>query len=85
MTMDGYETFLASKALRAPARGLKTIPTLAPHLFRYQALSVAHALHTGAGGCFLDTGLGKTEVQLEWCRHAAEATNGRHSAYEAQQ
>lgn len=75
--MTGYADFLASKAVRAPVRGLETVPTLAPHLFPFQAHSVAHALRAGCAGLFLDTGLGKTECQLEWCRHAAEATNGR--------
>jgi hypothetical protein len=72
-----YEKFLASKAVRAPVRGLKEIPTLAAHLFNYQAHSVAHALHAGGAGLFLDTGLGKTECQLEFLRHGGEATNGR--------
>lgn len=69
--------FLASKAVRVPERGLREIPSLAAHLFPFQAHSVAHALKCGAAGMFLDTGLGKTECQLEWCRHALEATNGR--------
>jgi hypothetical protein len=72
-----YAEFLASKAVRAPMRGLKTVPALAPHLFNYQAHAVAHALQAGGAGCFLDTGLGKTECQLDFLRHASEATNGR--------
>lgn len=75
--MSEYLSFLASKALRATERGLSRTPDLAAHLFKFQAASVAHALRVGTAGCFLDTGLGKTEVQLEWCRHALEATNGR--------
>lgn len=75
--MDAYADFLASKAVRAPTRGLTHTPELAEHLFPFQAHSVAHALRTGTGGLFLDTGLGKTECQLEWCQHAMEATNGR--------
>ena len=72
-----YAEFLASKAVRAPMRGLKSVPVLAPHLFNYQASAVAHALQAGGAGCFLDTGLGKTECQLEFLRHGMEATNGR--------
>lgn len=75
--MRDYQSFLASKAVRAPVRGLQTVPLLAEHLFPFQAHSVAHALRSGCGGLFLDTGLGKTECQLEWSRHAMEATNGR--------
>ena len=76
-TNPEYAAFLASKAVRAPMRGLKDVPALAPHLFNYQAHCVAFALEAGSGGMFLDTGLGKTEIQLEYLRHAAEATNGR--------
>jgi hypothetical protein len=72
-----YQQFLDGKAARVPMRGLKTIPELAPHLFPFQAMSVTHGLLAGAAGLFLDTGLGKTECQLEWCQKALEATNGR--------
>jgi hypothetical protein len=72
-----YLSFLAKKAAHVEARGLSKIPELREHLFKFQAHSVAHALRVGTGGSFLDTGLGKTEVQLEWCQHALEATNGR--------
>lgn len=75
--MDEYLQFLASKAVRAPQRGLTDVPVLAEHLFSYQAHSVAFALRAGCAGLFLDTGLGKTECQLEFLRHAADATNGR--------
>lgn len=75
--MSVYSDFLASKAKRVNRRGLTTIPELAEHLFPFQAHAVAHALTVGTSGTFLDTGLGKTEVQLEWCQHALEATNGR--------
>lgn len=72
-----YEHFLARKAVRAPMRGLAQVPPLAPHLFPFQRHTVDFALRAGCSGVFLDTGLGKTEVQLEWCKHAAAATNGR--------
>ncbi len=72
-----YRQFLSRKALRAPARGMDRCPELATHLFPFQAHCVDHHLRVGAGGCFLDTGLGKTEVQLEFCQKAVEATNER--------
>lgn len=74
--VNGYKAFLASKALAAPQRGLSDVPALAPHLFPFQRHCVDFALRNGSSGCFLDTGLGKTEVQLEWCQRAIEATNG---------
>lgn len=75
--MSDYKAFLESKTLRAKERGLERVPDLAPHLFSFQRHCVEHHLRVGAGGCFLDTGLGKTEVQLEFCQKAIEATNGR--------
>ncbi len=75
--MSAYTDFLASKAVRAPERGLQRTPGLARHLFPFQRHCVEHALRCGSAGNFLDTGLGKTEVQLEWCQRALEATNGR--------
>lgn len=70
-----YSKFLASKVIRATSRGLARSPELAAHLFPFQRSCVEHHLRVGAAGCFLDTGLGKTEVQLEWCQKLIEATN----------
>lgn len=75
--MSDYLDFLASKAVRAKDRGFDRVPELAPHLFQFQRHCVEFALRAGSSGCFLDTGLGKTEVQLEWCQRAIEATNAR--------
>src|SRR5580765_8513987 len=75
--MSDYLQFLANKAIRANAHGLERVPELAPHLFPFQHECVSFALRAGASGCFLDTGLGKTEVQLEWCQRAIEATNAK--------
>lgn len=74
---DKYLEFLKSKALRVPNRGMKKTPELAPHLFPFQRSSVEHALRVGGTGLFLDTGLGKTECQLEWCQKTLEVSNGR--------
>lgn len=74
---DEYNAFLARKAIRAPQRGLAKVPTLAPHLFPFQRETVAFGLRAGSWACFFDTGLGKTAVELEWCRHAAAASTGR--------
>lgn len=75
--MSDYQAFLASKAIRAKERGLDRAPELASHLFPFQRHCVEFSLRAGASGCFLDTGLGKTEVQLEFCQRAIEATNDR--------
>lgn len=75
-----YAAFLASKAVRVEPRGMAVVPELAPHLFPFQRHVVEFSLKVGTAGCFLDTGLGKTEVQLEWSFRALEsvrATNAR--------
>ena len=73
--MMAYADFLDGKARKAETRGLTSTPNLASHLFPFQASCVDHHLRVGSAGCFLDTGLGKTEVQLEFCQKAMEATN----------
>lgn len=72
-----YRDFLASKQISAGARGLDGPIKTADHLFPFQRHSVEFALRAGAAALFLDTGLGKTECQLDWCQKAIEATNGR--------
>ena len=71
-----YAEFLESKAQRAPHRGLHHVPALSSHLFPFQRHCVEFLLGVGSGGLFLDTGLGKTLVQLEYAEHARQATNG---------
>ncbi len=75
--MNAYANFLESKVPAAPARGLVEMPAINGALFPYQRDCVEFLLGVGGGGLFLDTGLGKTLCELEWCSHAAEATNGR--------
>lgn len=65
-----YADFLATKSVAIQERGLPKTPELASHLFPFQASVVDFSLRTGTAGCFLDTGLGKTEIQLEWCQKA---------------
>lgn len=72
-----YETFMASKKIAVIERGMSNVPKLASHLFQYQRDCVEFALRGGSSGLFLDTGLGKTACELEFCYRAAEASNGR--------
>ena len=69
-----YAAFLERKALVPMATGLADVPPLAPHLFKFQRETAAFGLRQGRFGCFLDTGLGKTAVELEWCKQAAETS-----------
>lgn len=70
-----YARFLETKAPRPQATGIEP-DTTPSHLFDFQAACVGFALRQGRAGIYLDTGLGKTLVQLEWCRQALEASNG---------
>lgn len=72
----GYSEFLAAKAPAAFMRGLSDVPRLSDCLAKHQAICADFALRAGGSGCYLDTGLGKTRVELEVCAHGAEATNG---------
>lgn len=74
--MSDYAAFLASKRPIPQASGLAEAPALNPALFPHQRDCVAFGLKQGRWGLFLDTGLGKTLCELEWCKHAAAATNG---------
>lgn len=71
-----YESFLAKKAPRAKADGIEPQP-MPSHLFDYQAECVAFGLRQGRAAMFLDTGLGKTRIQLEWLKQTAAVSNGR--------
>lgn len=71
-----YQDFLDSKRVAAVQCGMENIPKLAAHPFPFQKHCIEFGLHAGSFGCFLDTGLGKTTVELEWSEHAREASNG---------
>lgn len=77
MIDPAYATFLASKAPAVEATGLSRTPDIAEWLFPFQSDVTAFALRQGRCGIFLGTGLGKSGIQLEYSKHAAEATNGR--------
>lgn len=74
--MSAYADFLASKVPRATRRGLSAVPQMSHWLFPFQRDCVEFLLAGGSGGLFLDTGLGKTLVQLEYAEHARHASNG---------
>lgn len=78
MTMDysAYAGFLAAKTPSAQMTGVdaRAMPS---HMSGFREAVTAFLIKAGRGGCYLDTGLGKSSVELEWCDQAAEATNGR--------
>jgi hypothetical protein len=68
-----YADFLARKERRHQSTGINVTPDqLSPHLHDWQARITATALQRGRCGVFADTGLGKTRMQVEWSRLAAE-------------
>jgi hypothetical protein len=67
-----YADLLASKSADAPLRGLSNIPSLHSDMFPYQRDVTEFLLGVGGGAAFLDTGLGKSFVALEWARVVAE-------------
>jgi superfamily II DNA or RNA helicase len=71
-----YEDFLRSKARRAKHRGLMDREVdLSPLMFGYQADTTRFLLQAGSGAAFLDTGMGKSFIELEWGRVVREHTN----------
>jgi len=74
--VNNYAEFLANKAIAAPVRGIESVPRLAGHLFPHQSHSVEFGLRSGSWGCFLDTGLGKTAVELEYLHQTLTHHNG---------
>ena len=63
---NSYEGFLQRKSISDPATGMDVVPTLNPLLRPYQADMVRWALRRGRAGLFVDCGLGKGPMQMEW-------------------
>lgn len=72
--MTDYEEFLQSKAAIAPQRGMQNIPPLNSFMFDYQKECTRFLLEAGSGAAFLDTGLGKSIIALDWGRIVSEYT-----------
>lgn len=68
-----YQAFLESKRLVVASSG-RDVPQEILHdkLFPFQRDLVQWSLRKGRAALFADTGLGKTFMQLEWAKHAAE-------------
>lgn len=64
--MITYQDFLNKKHVSAVERGLKGPFEINPKLFDFQRDVVEFHLRTGSSASFLDTGLGKTAIQLNW-------------------
>lgn len=73
--MVSYASFLASKAIVDPSTGLDKIPPLSRGLKDFQRDIVSWALKRGRCAIFAGTGLGKSFMELEWCRAINKHTN----------
>lgn len=70
-----YAAFLQTKGFRIPTSGVDVAPErLIGDLFPFQRDLVTWALRKGRSAIWADTGLGKTVMQLEWARYAADRT-----------
>ena len=70
-----YSEFIANKKLRTKATGREIAASdIHQMLFPFQRDVVAWACRKGRAAIFLDTGLGKTFVQIEWARLMAQRT-----------
>lgn len=70
-----YEEFLARKSRRAVPKGIDREVDVSPRMFDYQADTTRFLLQAGSGAAFLDTGMGKSFIELEWARIVREKTN----------
>jgi superfamily II DNA or RNA helicase len=74
LAADSYRAFLASKRLAAPSAGIDVDHSaLHPALKPHQRAVTVWALRKGCAACWLDTGLGKSFVALEWATQLARA------------
>lgn len=71
---DEYLEFLERKRLTVPAAGIPNPPALSPKLFDFQRDITNWALRRGKAAVFLECGLGKGWIALEWARVVHEHT-----------
>lgn len=74
-SLASYQELLARKRVAFEPRGLSKVPALNDAMFPHQAHTTEFLLRAGCGAAFLDTGLGKSLVALEWARVILEHTN----------
>ena len=75
--VSDYEQFLRAKRQQAPVDGVDVDDSeIHESLFHHQQQVVIWAARRGRGAVFLDTGLGKTRIQLEWLRHMTPKRSG---------
>jgi superfamily II DNA or RNA helicase len=73
MSLQQYRQFIASRAPSAPSAGFAPHP-INTYAKAHQDTVLRFALDRGKSAAFLDTGLGKSLVELEFARQCAEET-----------
>lgn len=78
MNAQEYKNFLASKQSTIHTLGFNvTSDMINPMLFKFQNAIVIWALRLGKAATFLECGMGKTFIQLEWARLVYEHTGNQ--------
>jgi len=73
--MSTYAEFLATKSRRHQSEGVNVDPkAIHKSLHDWQQRIVTRTLARGRAAVFADTGLGKTRMQIEWCRLVAPSS-----------
>lgn len=72
--MNDYDTYITSKTLSFPDSGFEPSPFTAP-MKPFQKLACGFGLRKGKAALFLDTGLGKSRISLEWSLQVLLKTN----------
>lgn len=73
MSLDEYRAFIASRAGQTAKRGFDAGPINSAAKTHQEAV-IRFALEMGQSAAFLDTGLGKSFIELEFARQCAEET-----------
>ena len=71
--LQAYRAFIAGRSPEMQRFGFSPKP-INPAAKRHQEVALEFALDRGKSACFLDTGLGKSFVELEFARQCAEET-----------
>lgn len=72
-SLNEYRQFIASRAVAMQMHGFKPRP-INPMAKAHQDVALRFALERGKSAAFLDTGLGKSFIELEFARQCAEET-----------
>ena len=73
MSLQAYREFIAARAISATHHGFAPHQIGAP-LKAHQRAVIGFALNAGKSAAFLDTGLGKSLIELEFARQCADET-----------